>query len=83
MNLWKIVLYNVVMKQMGAGHFAPEPKRPMQERPKFFLKRPNYVSRVPQYISRAPQMLVLSWLNFIRTRECSKIRLSEWSNGKS
>lgn len=45
------------MKQMGAGHFAPEPKRPMQERPEFFLKRPNYVSRVPQvHFTSAPNV---------------------------
>lgn len=45
------------MKQMGAGHFAPEPKRPMQERLKFFLVRPNYVSRVPQvHLTSAPNV---------------------------
>lgn len=40
------------MKQMGAGHFAPQPKRP-----KFFLVRPNYVSRVPQvHLTSAPNV---------------------------
>lgn len=58
------------MKQMGAGHFAPEPKRPMQERLKFFLVRLNYVSQVPQ-------------VHLMRRGEFSKIRFSEWSNGKS
>jgi hypothetical protein len=52
--------YEIVAKKAGASHFAPIPKRPMHERPKFFDERPDTSTGASNLYTRVPQMLSAS-----------------------